>query len=84
MLSGYTYFLIKGSTTQWEMHPDVMQAGLQLHNRLMRQKIKECHGYEVKTEGDAFMVAFAEPLEVSCSLLPICYTSMMLSKSFII
>eukprot|EP01089_Gocevia_fonbrunei_P020097 TRINITY_DN7356_c0_g4_i1.p1 TRINITY_DN7356_c0_g4~~TRINITY_DN7356_c0_g4_i1.p1 ORF type:complete len:444 (-),score=134.80 TRINITY_DN7356_c0_g4_i1:3-1334(-) len=53
---------VQGSTTQWEMHPDVMAHSLSLHNDLMRSKIKEFEGYEVKVEGDAFMVAFSSTL----------------------
>ncbi len=37
-----------------------MHAALALHNQLLRALIAEHRGYEVKTEGDAFMVAFAD------------------------
>ena len=50
---------VQGSTTQWEMHPDVMQPGLVMHNNLMRKLIRDYKGYEIRTEGDAFFVAFA-------------------------
>lgn len=36
---------------------------LQLHDRLLREHIFKRGGYEVKTEGDAFMVAFTDPLD---------------------
>ena len=52
---------VQGSTTQWEKFPKVMTAALAMHNRLMRDRIREHQGYEVKTEGDAFMIAFADP-----------------------
>ena len=37
-----------------------MTESLKLHNNLVRGYIERFHGYEVKTEGDAFMVAFQE------------------------
>ena len=36
-----------------------MRAGLQIHNTVMREVMRMCGGYEVKTIGDAFMIAFA-------------------------
>eukprot|EP01119_Soliformovum_irregulare_P015373 TRINITY_DN4320_c0_g1_i2.p1 TRINITY_DN4320_c0_g1~~TRINITY_DN4320_c0_g1_i2.p1 ORF type:complete len:1649 (+),score=817.75 TRINITY_DN4320_c0_g1_i2:111-5057(+) len=56
---------VQGSTTQWEMHPEVMAQSLQIHNHLMRMKIGEFRGYEVKTEGDAFMIAFADVMDAT-------------------
>lgn len=47
---------VQSSTLQWEHRPDAMAASLSLHNKLMRELIESYHGYEVKTEGDAFMV----------------------------
>ena len=44
---------IRASTSIWENAPEGMRAGLQIHNAVM------CGGYEVKTIGDAFMIAFA-------------------------
>ena len=37
--------------------------GLQLHDRLMRELMGNFYGYEVSTEGDAFLVAFHEPFD---------------------
>lgn len=54
---------VQGSTRLWEKAPTVMRAALQLHNDLFRRFLEELGGYEVKTEGDAFMVAFQEPVE---------------------
>lgn len=53
---------IKGSTTLWESRHNAMRHGLRMHHALMRQLMLETGGYEVKTEGDAFMVSFADPL----------------------
>ena len=47
---------VQSSTLQWEHRPEAMAASLAIHNKLMRQLITKHKGYEVKTEGDAFMV----------------------------
>eukprot|EP01062_Namystynia_karyoxenos_P066077 TRINITY_DN60099_c0_g1_i1.p1 TRINITY_DN60099_c0_g1~~TRINITY_DN60099_c0_g1_i1.p1 ORF type:complete len:1580 (+),score=353.06 TRINITY_DN60099_c0_g1_i1:98-4741(+) len=52
---------IQGSTTLWGNTPYAMKTALAQHNALLRHKIRDCDGYEVKTEGDAFMVAFSSP-----------------------
>lgn len=49
---------IKGSTLLWETYPIAMRAAIKEHNDIMRRQLRACGGYEVKTEGDAFMVAF--------------------------
>ncbi|KAI1259273.1 protein phosphatase 2C [Xylariaceae sp. FL1019] len=49
---------IKNSTNLWEMYPDAMRASIKLHNEVMRRQLRRIGGYEVKTEGDAFMVSF--------------------------
>ena len=54
---------IQGSTRLWEHDADMMQATLALHDSTMRGLLEPHHGYEVKTEGDAFMIAFASPRE---------------------
>lgn len=51
---------VENSTALWERLPRVMAISLKLHNNLIRGAIERYHGYEVKTEGDAFMVAFSE------------------------
>lgn len=47
---------VQSSTLQWEERPDAMAEALSIHNQLMRKLITKYQGYEVKTEGDAFMV----------------------------
>ena len=42
----FLFLLLTGSTTQWEMHPEVMEAGLNIHNDIMRRRIQEYNGYE--------------------------------------
>ncbi|KAF2012161.1 PP2C-domain-containing protein [Aaosphaeria arxii CBS 175.79] len=49
---------IKNSTLLWETYPIAMRSAIKQHNDLMRRQLRNVGGYEVKTEGDAFMVAF--------------------------
>lgn len=49
---------IKNSTNLWETYPAAMRSAIKLHNDLMRRQLRRIGGYEVKTEGDAFMVSF--------------------------
>lgn len=49
---------IKNSTLLWETYPIAMRSAIKMHNELMRRHLRIIGGYEVKTEGDAFMVAF--------------------------
>jgi predicted ATPase/class 3 adenylate cyclase/Tfp pilus assembly protein PilF len=50
---------IEGSTELWERMGDDFKTILDLHNDIVRKGIAQYDGYEVKTEGDAFMIAFA-------------------------
>lgn len=52
---------VQGSTLLWERLPQAMRTALDLHNALLRSRLENWRGYEVKTEGDAFMLAFASP-----------------------
>ncbi|PWY99847.1 adenylate cyclase [Testicularia cyperi] len=56
---------IKNSTSLWETN-NGMQTAMRLHNYLLRRQLRTIGGYEVKTEGDAFMVSFPS---VSAALL---------------
>ena len=49
---------IKNSTALWEILPVAMRSSIQIHNELFRRQLRLIGGYEVKTEGDAFMVSF--------------------------
>ena len=49
---------IKSSTALWELFPIAMRSAIKLHNNLLRRQLRIIGGYEVKTEGDAFMVSF--------------------------
>lgn len=48
---------IRNSTALWESNPG-MQTAIRMHNQLLRRQLRMIGGYEVKTEGDAFMVSF--------------------------
>ncbi|EMD33719.1 hypothetical protein CERSUDRAFT_87049 [Gelatoporia subvermispora B] len=48
---------IRNSTHLWEVNPG-MPTAMNLHNNLLRRQLRFCGGYEVKTEGDAFMCSF--------------------------
>ena len=49
---------IKSSTVLWETFPVAMRSAIKIHNSVMRRQLRIIGGYEVKTEGDAFMVSF--------------------------
>ena len=52
---------IQGSTSLWEeVSPSVMRRSIDLHNKIMRGLIAVHFGWEVGSEGDAFVIAFHE------------------------
>ena len=52
---------ILSSSNLWSSCPAAMGTALAIHNELIRNLIQEYEGYEVKTIGDSFMVAFDDP-----------------------
>lgn len=52
---------VQDSTKLWDRSPDLMRKVLTAHDAIMRSTLARRGGYEVKTEGDSFMVAFSEP-----------------------
>lgn len=54
---------VQGSTRLWERCGASMRAALEVHDRVLRALLADTDGYEVKTQGDSFMVAFASVLE---------------------
>eukprot|EP00996_Jenningsia_fusiforme_P005756 NODE_67_length_3559_cov_21.837892_g59_i0.p1 GENE.NODE_67_length_3559_cov_21.837892_g59_i0~~NODE_67_length_3559_cov_21.837892_g59_i0.p1 ORF type:complete len:1161 (-),score=180.66 NODE_67_length_3559_cov_21.837892_g59_i0:77-3388(-) len=56
---------IQGSTNLWGAVEGAMEVALSTHNQILRFHMANALGYEVKTEGDAFMVAFADPLDAT-------------------
>ncbi|PHH70422.1 hypothetical protein CDD80_6019 [Ophiocordyceps camponoti-rufipedis] len=78
---------IKNSTNLWEMYPSAMRSAIKLHNEVMRRQLRRIGGYEVKTEGDAFMVSFPTATSallwcfaVQLSLLDVNWPSEILSS----
>ncbi|KNC48624.1 adenylate and guanylate cyclase catalytic domain-containing protein [Thecamonas trahens ATCC 50062] len=60
---------IQGSTALWESDAEVMAAALAVHNNVVREGISRYAGYEVKTEGDAFMIAFRSAMDaIACAV----------------
>jgi predicted ATPase/class 3 adenylate cyclase/tRNA A-37 threonylcarbamoyl transferase component Bud32 len=53
---------IEGSSQLWDRAPKAMRAALDLHDAVMREALRKTGGYEVKTQGDSFMVAFSDEL----------------------
>lgn len=53
---------IRNSTLMWETYPGMMRDAIKIHHDLLRRLLRDTGGYEVKTEGDAFMVAFSDVL----------------------
>ena len=49
---------IQDSTKLWQAIPDTMPTLLATHDECVRALIQAHGGYEVKTEGDAFMISF--------------------------
>ena len=52
---------MEGSSARWERDIEGTRRLLVLHDSAMRAEIEASGGYEVKTAGDSFMVAFADP-----------------------
>lgn len=48
---------IRNSTALWDSNSG-MQVAIRMHNQLLRRQLRAIGGYEVKTEGDAFMCSF--------------------------
>ena len=49
---------IERSTAQWEEHPQAMDAGLRIHDEIVRRFADAHAGYVFSTGGDGFAVAF--------------------------
>ena len=54
---------IEGSTALFRALGDAYPPLLETHNEILRQAWDDHHGAEVKTEADAFFVAFADPTD---------------------
>ncbi len=51
---------IEGSTALWERAPEAAAEALLVHNALVRALLERHAGYEIKSEGDAFALAFSD------------------------
>eukprot|EP00756_Hemistasia_phaeocysticola_P060548 Hpha_TRINITY_DN411_c0_g1::TRINITY_DN411_c0_g1_i1::g.27586::m.27586 len=67
---------IVGSTRLWERFPASMSVALDIHDRVMRRCIAATNGFEVKTIGDSFMVAFDSSIEA-------CRFGLMLTETLV-
>jgi len=54
---------VQGSTSLWEANPQAMQEALDIHDRILRRNCASYNGYEIDTEGDAFFLAFHNPID---------------------
>jgi predicted ATPase/class 3 adenylate cyclase len=54
---------VQGASRLWERCPAAMKVALETHDAVLRTLLERGGGYEVKTQGGAFMVAFASPVE---------------------
>jgi class 3 adenylate cyclase len=54
---------VQSSTGLWEAVPKAMNIALKRHDQILRKLLRKFNGYEVKTEGDAFMVAFFNAID---------------------
>jgi hypothetical protein len=53
---------IESSSKLWSWNPAAMRRAMKEHDRILRSTIAAHRGYEIKTEGDAFFIAFKHPL----------------------
>eukprot|EP00760_Papus_ankaliazontas_P030191 PhM_4_TR4652/c0_g1_i1/m.87502 len=56
---------VVSSTRLWATHPLEMAAAMDMHHRIVRGVITEWKCYEVKTIGDAFMIAGTDPMRMT-------------------
>ena len=54
---------VQGSTSLWEACPTDMKLAQDIHDVIMRQCYANHNGYEITTEGDAFILAFHHPVD---------------------
>ena len=62
---------MQDSTKLWQLYPEQMPRVLELHDACIRNLIDTHGGYEVKTEGDAFMITFSSAksgVDFACAL----------------
>jgi class 3 adenylate cyclase len=62
---------IQSSTSLWARAPEQMGDALELHHEFLRRLVAQFDGYEVKTIGDSFMVAFKHASDAAAFALGI-------------
>eukprot|EP00744_Colponema_vietnamica_P001411 GILI01002338.1.p1 GENE.GILI01002338.1~~GILI01002338.1.p1 ORF type:complete len:1308 (+),score=317.28 GILI01002338.1:34-3957(+) len=62
---------IQSSTALWARAPAAMSEAVDQHHELMRKALRRNGGYEVKTVGDCFMIAFKDPVDATTFSLDI-------------
>jgi predicted ATPase/class 3 adenylate cyclase len=54
---------VPAGTRLWERCPLAMREALEIQDTVLRAVLERCGGYEVKTQGGSFMLAFSSPWE---------------------
>ncbi|KAA6421082.1 MAG: serine threonine kinase [Trebouxia sp. A1-2] len=54
---------VQASSRLWEWNPKIMDEALTMHDACLRVALHQHCGYEVLTEGDAFTMAFHDPID---------------------
>jgi len=54
---------VPGAARLWEQCPAAMREALEVQDTIVRTLLDRCAGYEVKTQGGAFMLAFSSPVD---------------------
>jgi predicted ATPase/class 3 adenylate cyclase len=54
---------VPGAARLWEQCPSAMREALEVQDTIVRTLLDQCAGYEVKTQGGAFMLAFSSPVD---------------------
>ncbi|DBA84440.1 TPA: hypothetical protein ACH3X1_006072 [Trebouxia sp. C0004] len=54
---------VQASSRLWEWNPKIMDEALAMHDACLRAALHQYCGYEVLTEGDAFTMAFHDPID---------------------
>ena len=54
---------VQGANRLWIKHPSVMARALNTHHAFLRTVLPTYGGYEIRVDGDSFLVAFASPVQ---------------------
>ena len=53
---------VRGLRELWDSQPEATSAALRLTSAMLKRLLVDYQGYEVRTDGEAFLVAFGEPI----------------------